>query len=59
MIQFYHNTHVFTSNSSTRPVSASWLSPRLPNFSRISSSAPDGPGEAPRLTEREEAGLEG
>jgi hypothetical protein len=59
MIQFYHNTFVFTSNSSTRSVSASWLSPSLPNFSRISSSVPDGPGEPPRETEREEVGLMG
>ena len=56
MIKFYHNTFIFTFNSSNCLVSASWLSATLPNFS---SSAPDGPGEAPWVTEREEVGLEG
>jgi hypothetical protein len=59
MIKFYHNIFVFTSNTSTRLVSSAWLSQSLPNFSRISRSAPDGPGEPPRVTEREEVGLEG
>jgi hypothetical protein len=61
MIKFYHNTFVFTSNSSNCLVSASWFSLTLPNFLRISSSASDGPGEseeAPWVTERE-VGLEG
>ena len=59
MIQFYHNTFVSTSKSTTCLVRASRLSPSLPNVSRNSSCAAcDRPGETPQDTEREEVGLE-